>query len=97
MSRVQPLNRRPLRERAPIEPTVAAGTVRLRLIADDRPGVIERRRYDCRRLATCEVEWTQVHGSQQARCPLVCILYEREDRRPVDTSGSGGMVMGGVE
>jgi hypothetical protein len=47
----------------------------LHLVADDRALVWERRRGDCARLAACEMEWIQAHGSEQARCPTACSAY----------------------
>ena len=100
MSRPVPLNRAPLRlpKPLPIAP-VADGSAppRLRLVADVRGGVIQRRRYECGKLAGCEMEWIQHQGGTQARCPTGCTDFARELPRKVDTSGGGRIVMEGVE
>lgn len=49
--------------------------VRLRLVADNLRELVERRRADCARLSRCEIEWIEVHGSEQARCPQGCASF----------------------
>lgn len=93
MSRAFVENRKPLRTPKPFPGSAPEGTVRLRLVADDRGGVIERRRHNCTRLATCELEWIRVHGGAQARCPVGCIRFEREAPREVAMSSGGGIVV----
>jgi hypothetical protein len=94
VSRPQVAGRKPLRPSKPFPGlAVDAPLVRLRLVADDRGGVIERRRHDCTRLATCELEWIRAHGGAQARCPVGCIRYEREAPRELAMLSGGGIVV----
>lgn len=95
-----PLNRTPLRQSKPLPIVpVADGSAppHLRLVTDVRGGVIQRRRYDCGKLAGCEMEWIRHQGGTQARRPTGCTDFVRELPHKVDTSGGGGIVMGGVE
>ena len=75
---------------------VPAPARKLRLVADERPGVFERRRGECSRLASCESDWVAAHGSAQAACPTGCIRFVRRMVGPDPGLGSGGgAVMGG--
>ncbi len=89
------VSRKPLRGSKPV-PGVAtpqeAARRRLRLVSDGRQVVTERRRWDCERLATCEHEWILVHGGAQAKCPTVCIRYQRREADAVNGDGVGGVV-----
>lgn len=73
----------------------APAGLKLRLVADERTGVMERRRGDCASLGACETEWTLVHGGAQARCRVRCEHYEPREAGPL-LSGGGGIVMAGA-
>ncbi len=45
------------------------------LVLDNRAGLFQRRRGDCRSLAACEEAWRAAHGCEQARCPVGCAGY----------------------
>jgi len=86
------VSRKPLRDSKPVPGIAAGDNVRLRLVPDGRALVTERRRWDCARLATCEHEWILVHGGAQAKCPVVCIRYQKREADAVNGDGVGGVV-----
>jgi hypothetical protein len=60
---------------------IPAGAPSTHLVADKRRGDdIQRRRFDCARLADCERGWCILHHAEQARCPDPCDAYVRETR-----------------
>lgn len=58
-------------------------------VADYRTGV-ERRRFDCAYLATCEDEWARAYGGEQGMCVGGCRGYvQRDFVKPISLCASG--------
>lgn len=62
-------------------PTITPSPRRTLLLADDRPGIMHRRRRHCSNLGACEDAWiadqvaTTGSAVGQARCPVACSQY----------------------